>query len=355
MADAKSTVEDAREAARAKLKGYCAAYKICDGLDTRICQGHSYGSPIGMGGPGAGTSFANNIRALDALKLKSRLIGPDFQPDTSFSFFGKELAMPVMGASVSGVNSFGGESVIGEAEFCRAVVEGCKAARSLGWRGDSFNYSVERPYGIEAIAAAGGWGVQIVKPRSQDAVKAFIERAEEAGCVAVGVDVDGQGSYAMNAHSQPVFRKSVRELAELASWSSLPFVVKGLMCPEDAEAAVEAGAKAIVVSNHGGRVLDSTPGTAEVLPGIAARLGGAALVVADGGVRTGYDVLKMLALGADAVLVGRDLVRAAVGGGAEAVRAQMELLAADLGKAMKMTGAASLEEISDGLLWRPTV
>jgi len=195
--------------------------------------------------------------------------------------------------------------------------------------------------------------VQIIKPRSQDAIKAFIEKAEAARCAAVGVDVDGQGSYAMNAHAQPVFRKSAAELRELASFSSLPFVVKGLMCVEDAEAAVEAGAKVIVVSNHGGRVLDCTPGTAEVLPAIAARLRGKAVIVADGGVRTGYDALKMLALGADAVLVGRDLVRAAVGGGADAVRSQMEMLAADLAKAMKMTGVASLAEISAELLWKP--
>jgi isopentenyl diphosphate isomerase/L-lactate dehydrogenase-like FMN-dependent dehydrogenase len=351
MAQPKVSLEDARDAARMKLKGFCAAYKICDGLDTRICQGHSYGSPIGMGGPGTGASFANNVKALAELKLNARLIGPDFQPDCRFAFLGRELAMPIMGASVSGVNSFGGESVIGEAEFCRAVVRGCKAALSMGWRGDSFNYSPERPYGIEAIAEAGGWGVQIIKPRAQDAIKRFMEKAEESGCAAVGVDVDGHGSYAMNAHGQPVFRKSVEELRELATTTSLPFVIKGVMCAEDAQAAVQAGAKVVVVSNHGGRVLDHSPGTAEVLPSIAARIRGEATIIADGGVRTGYDVLKMLALGADAVLVGRDMVRAAVGGGEEAVRAQMEMLASDLKKAMKMTGAASLGDISAEVLW----
>jgi 4-hydroxymandelate oxidase len=353
MAETRVSLEEARENARTKLKGFCAAYKICDGLDTRICQGHSYGSPIGMGGPGTGASFANNIKALESFKLRALLIGPDFQPDCSFSFLGKELEMPVMGASVAGVNSFGGESVITEAEFCRAVVRGCKSAGTMGWRGDSFNYSPEKPYGIEAIAEAGGWGVQIIKPRSQDAIKRFFEKAERAGCAAVGVDVDGHGSYAMNAHGQPVFRKSIQDLRELASATSLPFVVKGLMCAEDAQAAVEAGAKVVVVSNHGGRVLDHTPGTADVLPSIVASIGGRALLVADGGVRTGYDVLKMLALGAQAVLVGRDLVRAAVGGGEEGVRAQMEMLASDLKKAMKMTGVASLEEISPRVLWNP--
>lgn len=355
MSEANISLEEAREVARTKLKGICAGYKICDGLDTRICQGHSYGSPIGMGGPGTGASFANNVKALAELKLNARLIGPDFHPDCRLDFLGRELAMPVMGASVSGVNSFGGESVITEAEFCRAVVRGCKAAGSMGWRGDSFNYSLERPYGIEAIAEAGGWGVQIIKPRSQDAIKAFMEKAEKEGCAAVGVDVDGHGSYAMNAHGQPVFRKTVEELRELAAATSLPFVIKGVMCAEDAEAAVQAGAEVVVVSNHGGRVLDHSPGTAEVLPSIVARIGGRAFIVVDGGVRTGYDVLKMLALGARAVLVGRDLVRAAVGGGEGAVSAQMATLAADLKKAMKMTGVATLGEVTAQVLWKAPI
>jgi len=85
---------------------------------------------------------------------------------------------------------------------------------------------------------------------------------------------------------------------------------------------------------------------------VSSKLRGKAMILADGGVRTGYDVLKMLALGADAVLVGRDLVRAAVGGGEEAVRAQMEMLASDLKKAMKMTGVATLGEITADVLWK---
>ena len=75
MAEATITLEEARETARTKLKGICAGYKICDGQDTRICQGHSYGSPIGMGGIGTGASFANNVKALAELKLKASLIG----------------------------------------------------------------------------------------------------------------------------------------------------------------------------------------------------------------------------------------------------------------------------------------
>jgi isopentenyl diphosphate isomerase/L-lactate dehydrogenase-like FMN-dependent dehydrogenase len=344
------SLEDVREAAKAKLKGICGVYRICDGMDVRLCQGHSYGSPIGIGGIGSGASFASNITALDKIHLKPSLIGPDFQPDTRFDFFGRRLSMPIMGASVSGNTSFGGDDVITEPDFCRSVVLGCKDAGTMGWRGDTFNYSLDNSYGIDAIAEAGGWGVQIVKPREQTAIVAFIKKVEAAGCAAVGIDIDGYGSNAMARHKQPVFRKTAEDLRELVSSTSLPFIVKGVMSVEDAQAAVSAGAAAIVVSNHGGRVLDHTPGTVEVLPTISRAVGNQVIVIADGGVRTGYDVLKMLASGAKAVLIGRDVVRAAVGAGAEGVRAQMQYLRQDLARAMKMTGCAALDKIGMQIL-----
>jgi len=129
----------------------------------------------------------------------------------------------------------------------------------------------------------------------------------------------------------------------------LPFVVKGLMCPSEAEAAVKSGASAIVVSNHGGRVLDHTPGTAEVLPEIVRAVKGDITILVDGGGRTGYDVLKMLALGAEGVLVGRDIVRAAIGGAEEGVRIQMEYRKETLSKAMLMTGCKDVKSVDGSI------
>ena len=91
----------------------------------------------------------------------------------------------------------------------------------MAWRGDSFNYSLDEAHGLNAIKAAGGWGVKIIKPRSQAMIKEFIKRAEDAGVAAVGVDVDGCGSYQMNKHEKPVFRKSIEEL-EKALREKLP-------------------------------------------------------------------------------------------------------------------------------------
>jgi isopentenyl diphosphate isomerase/L-lactate dehydrogenase-like FMN-dependent dehydrogenase len=346
------TLEKVRTRAKEKLKGVCMVYKDCDGDPTRYCQGQHYGRPLGFGGIGSGASFHNNWLALRKIKLKMKLVeGSHFEPDTIFHFFGKDLAMPIMGASVTGVNSFGGEKVISEREFCRATVRGCVDAGTIGWRGDTYTYSLENSYGLDAIAEVNSGGVKIVKPRDQSVIIQFFEKAEKCKVTAVGVDTDGCGSFMMKTHNKPVFRKTPEDIREFVESTSLPIIIKGIMCKEDALNAVEAGAAAIVVSNHGGRVLDHTPGTADVLPEIAASLRGMdVMILADGGVRTGYDVLKMLALGADAVLIGRDLVRAAVGGGNEGVRLQMDYLQKTLAKGMLMTGCSSLEKVTSDIL-----
>ncbi len=351
MASEEKILTEVRKEAQKKLMGLCGVYKICDGDAMRICQGQSYGRPLGFGGIGTGASFNNNVLVLKELKLKMKVIGDHFEADTKYDFFGTELSMPIMGASVAGVNSFGGEKVISEKEFCRSVVLGCKAARTLGWRGDTYTYSLDDSYGIDAIAEAGGLGVKIVKPREQEVIIEFFKKAEKAGSVAVGVDVDGCGSYAMTTHNKHVFKKNIDDLKELVSSTKLPVIVKGIMCVEDAIAAKDAGAAAIVVSNHGGRVLDHTPGTAEVLPEIVAELEGKIRIIIDGGFRTGYDILKALALGAESVLIGRDIVRAAVGAGIEGVRIQMEYLQKILAKGMKMTNCNNLRDIDSEILY----
>lgn len=344
------TLEEVRNNARAKLKGICGVYKDCDGDPRKLCQGQSYGRALGIGGIGSGAGFHNNFLALRKYNLKMKLIEEDYIPDTKYNFFGKTLSMPIMAASVAGVNSFGGDAVITEQEFCRSVVLGCKAAGTLGWRGDTYTYSLENSYGINAIAEADGLGVKIVKPRDQETIIKFFKKAEEVGCVAVGVDVDGADSFAMTMHNKHVFKKSPEDIKELVSSTKLPVIIKGIMCLEDALKAAESGVAAIVVSNHGGRVLDHTPGTADVLPEIADELKGRIKIIVDGGIRTGHDVIKMLALGAESVLIGRDIVRASVGARDEGVKIHMEYMQNTLQKALKMTSCRSLKEIPSTIL-----
>jgi isopentenyl diphosphate isomerase/L-lactate dehydrogenase-like FMN-dependent dehydrogenase len=341
-------LEQVRDAARKKLKGICAVYPACNGRDDKICQREAYGKPIGLGGAGSGASFSANIESLAKLRLKTRLIGKPFEPDPSFRFFNMDLSLPVMGSSTAGVSRY--NNAITELDFCRATIRGCREAGTLAWRGDTWFYTPEDNPALDALEMEGGHGIPIFKPRSQDVLKGLIERAEKANCPAVGVDLDGCGSTIMARYGQPVSRKTEKDLCELVSTTSLPFIAKGIMTPEDAMACVEAGVQVVSVSNHGGRVLDHTPGVAEVLPAIVDRVGKKVLITADGGVRTGYDVIKMLALGADAVLIGRDVIRASVGAGALGVRLHMERLIQTLKRAMMMTRCADLSVVGKDII-----
>jgi len=123
------------------------------------------------------------------------------------------------------------------------------------------------------------------------------------------------------------------------------------MTADEAILAVEAGVDAIVVSNHGGRVLDQTPGVADVLKEIADEVKGKVIILADGGVRSGVDILKMLALGADAVLIGRPFVSASFGGKAEGVKSYIDFLKSELKSAMVLTGCKCIKDINNRILY----
>ncbi len=185
-----------------------------------------------------------------------------------------------------------------------------------------------------------------MKPRQMDEVFNYLRLAEQAGVLAVGMDIDAAGLVTI-----PVGPKTKEEMKTIIDSTSLPFVIKGIMTVDEAEMAIEVGAAAIVVSNHGGRVLDHTPGTAEVLPKIAAAIEGRIPVIVDGGVRTGLDVLKMLALGADAVMIGRPLIIAGYGGGAEGVALALRRMTNELKQAMILPGCQTLENINTDVLF----
>ncbi|MDY0375430.1 MAG: alpha-hydroxy-acid oxidizing protein [Desulfobacterium sp.] len=344
-----ATPEDVRDIARKRLKGICAAYPACDGNFDKICQKEAYGKPIGFGGAGQGAGFRANALALLNIRFKTRVVGEHAEPETRTSFLGINLDFPVMPASTAGIERY--NNVVREVDFCRAVVRGASQAGTIGWRGDTWFYTPEENPALQALKQEKGYGIPIFKPRAQDVLKRLISMAEETGCPAVGIDLDGCGSTIMAKHGQPVFRKSAAEIRELVEFSSLPFIAKGIMDPDDAEGCAEAGVKVVSVSNHGGRVLDSVPGTAEVLPLIVDRLDKRVLITADGGVRTGYDVLKMLALGADAVLLGRDIIRAAVGGGSLGVKIHLDHIHKILKKALFMTGLKNVKDADGKILF----
>ena len=130
-----------------------------------------------------------------------------------------------------------------------------------------------------------------------------------------------------------------------------PLIIKGIMTPEDARLALESGADAIVVSNHGGRQLDGAPATVEVLPEIKDSLGNELEVWIDGGIRSGQDVLRVLALGADAAMIGRPYIYGLGALGEKGVIKALEIIRAELDLSMAFCGRTSVEAIDASILW----
>ena len=341
------SLAEVRKKALENLKGICTVNKVCDGQPIRFCMGQKYGQPIGLGGAGKGLAFTANIQALDNIKLKQRLISEHQEPDLSTNIYNKKLAIPILASSLSGVKASMGGS-LSELEFARSVLFGCKESGTIGLIGNTSDAGQELT-GIQAIKDIG-LGIPVFKPQKNERLLELIKMAEDAGAAAVGVDLDGVGSTNWERAGKPVFRKSVVQLQELVESTELPFIVKSIMSVEDALLAVDAGAAGIDVSNHGGRILDSTRGVAEVLPKIAEAVHGKIIITAGGGVRTGFDVLKMLALGVDAVLIGRDIVRAVLGGGVQGVQLHMEYLKSDLRRGMLLTSCNRIEDINEKVL-----
>jgi isopentenyl diphosphate isomerase/L-lactate dehydrogenase-like FMN-dependent dehydrogenase len=341
------TLSQVREEARKRLKGICTVNKVCDGQPNRFCMGQSYGKSIGLGGVGKGLSFTANVDALDRIKLKTRLISKHREPDMSCSFFKQKLEIPIMASSLSGVMACMGGS-LSESSFAESILLGSKASGTIGWIGNTSDEGQELT-GVNAVAKSG-YGIPIFKPQKNSRLIELFKIAEDAQAVGVGVDLDGVGSTNWERCNKPVFRKSPDDLVELVHATKLPFIVKGIMSVEDAELAVDAGVKCIDVSNHGGRALDSTRSVADVLPDIRDAVNDKVILTAGGGVRTGFDVLKMLALGADGVLIGRDIIRAVLGGGAIGVRLHFEYLKSELRRGMILTGCNSLNDVDRNIL-----
>lgn len=331
-----------REKARAAMQARC---RICPNCDGKACAGEI----PGLGGTGTGGAFHENVTALGGYRLNLRTIHAAKDPSTATELFGMKISTPILAAPITGAKiNMGG--TITEQEYNDAVIQGSKAAGSIGMCGDTGDPTIYDA-GIAALKKSGGFGIPFIKPREQAEIISRIKIAEAAGAPAVGVDIDGAGLVIMRMLGQPVGPKTPDELRELITATQLPFILKGIMTPDEALIAAEVGAKAIVVSNHGGRVLDYTPGVADVLPEIAEAVNGKITIMADGGVRSGTDVLKMLALGADLILVGRPVIIGAFGGGADGVQTVLEKMTAELKQAMILTGCRDIAAVDGRIIY----
>lgn len=324
---------------------YCWVCKVCDGIN---CAS----SVPGMGGRGSGTSFQDNIKALALYKIVPRYIRnhnlKDFEADIRWKFLGLEFKAPIMTAPITGsITNMGGS--ITEWDYARESSKGAAYCGLLPTFGDGATEDKYRT-GLFALQEVSG-GIPFFKPRAnQKEIIKRMEEAEKAGAYAWGMDIDGISFKTMVDAKKATSPKSIYDIKLLASKSRLPFIIKGVLSIEDALLAAQAGASAIVVSNHGGRVLEGAPGSARVLPEIVKALQDKfpqVKILVDGGIRSGSDIFKMLALGAHGVLIGRPVAIAAVGTGRIGVRSLFHLYIEELQQTMRVLGMRNLSEVNE--------
>ena len=335
------TYQEVVTAARGNM-GPCKVCPVCDG---RACKN----TMPGPGAKGVGDVAIRNYAAWQQVRVNMDVLCAGGEPDTGFDLFGRRFRLPVLAGPVGAVRLHYGDKY-DDLRYNAVLVPACRDAGIAAFTGDGSDPNV-MVAACKAVGEQGGFGIPTVKPWDPATVAAKMKLVKAAGAFAVAMDVDAAGLPFLQGLTPPAGCKTVEELSGIIRDAGLPFIVKGIMTPRSAEKAARAGASAIVVSNHGGRVLDQTPATAEVLPGIAAAVGGQVKVLVDGGVRTGLDVFKALALGADGALIARPFVTAVYGGGAAGVAAYVDKLTAELSDTMTMCGARTLAEIAGDMLW----
>jgi 4-hydroxymandelate oxidase len=319
------------------------------------------------GGSGDELTLRWNREAFERLALRPRSLVDVSTLDTRVTLLGRSLPHPILLAPTGYHRLFHPE---GE----RATARGAAEAEALLVVSSSATTPVEEI----AAAARGPLWFQLYVQEDRGFTRALVQRAEAAGCQALCLTVDAPAAgprgrerhtpfvlppgieAAMNPLSNAArrvgqdgdplrryrrFPVTWKDIDWLRSFAKTPVLLKGILHPEDAALAVTNGAAGVIVSNHGGRYLDSAPATLDALPAVADRVAGRIPVLMDGGIRRGTDVLKALARGAQAVLIGRPYVYGLAAGGAGGVKRVVDILRTELETAMALTGRATLAAI----------
>ena len=296
-----------------------------------------------FGGAADELTLRDNVRAWQRLAIRPRMLVGSRAPDLGVSLLGRPRPHPLIVAPMAVQRLADPE---GEAATARAATA----------TGAVICLSTFADVGVDELAHAAPessrwFQLYVFRDRalSDELVARAVEHDYEALVVTVDVPVYGlrerelrfpmeQGPADMATQIDPSL--AWVDMERFASDFPLPLVVKGILTPEDARLAVAHGASAVVVSNHGGRQLDSVLSSADALPAIVDAVGDQIDVLVDGGIRRGTDVLKALALGADAVLIGRPVLCGLAVGGASGVQRVLEILLAELDTGLALTGVA---------------
>lgn len=342
-----------------KIMDTCAA---CDIAGAGRCNGKG---PCGESVPGMGgkrQSFVRNIEAFEGMSLNMRTVHNISHPKTEINLLGVKLAMPVLTGITGGLTynmgaanklAFDGE-LMTEEKYARGIIEGAANAGCLGWAADGIGDPLETyKRRMTVVSEFKGRAVAQIKPRTQQEIFERLDIVQQAGAPFFAIDIDSAGRAARALPGKTVEPKDLKKLKEIVNYAKIPFVAKGIMTVDEALMCAEAGCGAIIVSNHGGRVLSSTPASMHVLPAIvkAVRDRGYKMpILVDGGVRDGGDVLKALACGAQAVLVGRPMLRASLGGGVKGVEMLFNRFHTELVSSMVLTGVADVNNVDPAIL-----
>lgn len=328
--------------ARDQIGPYCKACPVCNG---RACGNI-------MPGPGSkvpGNTAARNYDKWQEIFVNMDTLCPNADIDTSFELFGKKFSAPIFIAPLGALPMHYGDKH-NDITYNRILVPAAANYGICALTGDGVDPAVMQN-AAKDMAAIGGIGIPTIKPWNKEFVFEKLDILNELGIFAAAMDVDGAGLPFLKAMNPNAGSKSVDEMRDIINYAKMPFMIKGIMTPKGALKAVEAGADAIVVSNHGGRVQGNVPSTAEVLPEIVDAVKGQIKIFVDGGIRSGVDVFKAIAMGADAVLIGRPVVPFIYTAGEEGFRVYMDKIVKELRDTMAMCGTPTLADISRDNIW----
>lgn len=303
-------------------------------------------------GAGSQRTLRANREFFERITFRPRMLVDVSGLNTSADLLGQKLFSPILAGPTALQGRLHPDGEV-------AVAKGASLARTL----PIFSERTSKPLNEIAAATGGGpWWVQT----SPGGDRTRLEQAQQLGASAVVVTVDGgpvrpldadvrRGSAGEGWPPKPGALSTARPdavafIQELHANLDLPVIVKGILTADAARAALDAGAAAMCVSNHGGRIVDGLPAAIEALPAVAEAVDGAVPVLVDGGFRRGSDILKALAFGADAVLLGRPILWALAAYGAEGVQRALTLLQSELALAMGLSGAPSLDAVSRKLV-----
>jgi 4-hydroxymandelate oxidase len=334
-------------------------------------QGHQSLFEWLNGGGGDENTVRWNREAFGRIRLRPRVLVDVSQIDTRIELLGREFPFPILLAPTGGHRLFHPQGEL-------ATVQGAGAASAVAVMSSASTFPIEE---IAKNAKSPIWLQLFVKP-DRASTKDLVQRAEASGCQALCVTVDDpitavrdwvrrdeaalprfdrpNGPGSSSAKFEPPGTRYSPLVPDKVTWDGIdwlrsfarvPVLLKGILNPDDADQAARAGVAGLIVSNHGGRQLDTVPATIDALPRVVEIVAGRLPVLVDGGIRRGTDVLKALALGASAVLIGRPYLYGLMLGGSDGVTRVVNLLRAEFENAMALAGRPSIKSIDRSVLW----